>query len=313
MIYIFGYGIQGKAHALNLRDSGCEITIINRRDKFFDEALFDGFDVCEDLDGSTLNDEDIVYMLIPEEAHLSVLDSFLNKILKTPTIVFAHGYTLSMHVEYLPAGADLLMIAPRFPGEQVRKCFENGSGVPAYVSVHQDISGKAEKTLNSLCADLGFSKGGVLNVPAEKETLVDLAIENIMAPSFFVFVQKLFEKLVSRGIPPEVACMELYYSGETGAVRNAMSKFGLYRGLQANASPTCQYGVASSSFALLNQSWIDEFIDDRLKRIDNGDFVAELADENLVVLKREQFFRSQISKHIRMAEVDSNKLFKKIQ
>ncbi|MDC3092780.1 hypothetical protein OA410_02145 [Paracoccaceae bacterium] len=311
MIYMFGYGIQGRAHALNLRDSGRELVVINRKDTFFDEAVSDGFSVNEKLDLSMIKENDIFYILIPEEAHRSALEKYFKELKKNITIVFAHGYTLVEHSEFLPKTCDLLMIAPRFPGAQVRKYFENGTGVPAYISVHQDISGNAESSLENLCTDLGFSKGGVLNITAKQEMLVDLAIENIMAPSFFVFVQKLFEKLVERGVPPEVACMELYYSGETAAVRNAMSKFGLYKGLQVNASPTCQYGVSSSSEALLNSNWVDEFIDSRLSRIESGQFSSELSNEFVTRLKRENFFKSEVSKRIREAEIVSDRMFKK--
>ena len=148
-----------------------------------------------------------------------------------------------------------------------------------------------------------------MEVSPKEETLVDLAIENIMAPSFFIFVQTLFTELVKRGVRPEVACMELYYSGETGAVRTAMSKHGLYKGLQMNASPTCQYGVSSSANHLLESSWINEFITSRLDRIESSKFANELSDIEHTSAVKSTFFSSAISNEIKNAETSCDSIF----
>ena len=311
MIFIFGYGIQGRAHALNLRDSGAMVTIVNRVDEYYKLAQQDNFLVISQLSPNDISDNDILYILLPEEVHFPVLKDLFVKLSKKVTIIFAHGYTLANKQMHFPENSNLIMIAPRFPGQQVREYFVNGSGVPAYVSVYKDVYGKAKLILDNICNSLGFTKGGLLHVTPEQETLVDLAIENIMAPSFFIFVQKLFESLVKRGIPPEVACMELYYSGETGAVRTSMSKHGLYEGLQKNASPTCQFGVSSSSEALSKEKWIDEFIETRLTRIERGEFSRELENKDLAFNKRDIFFSSEISYRIREAEQKCNNIFKK--
>lgn len=309
MIYVFGYGIQGRAHALNFKDSGSEVTIINREDEFSERADHDGFKVLNALDEKDILDGDVLYILLPEEVHTSVLSDLFVKITQRVTIVFAHGFTLANGLLCFPKTADLLMIAPRFPGKQVRERYLAQSGVPAYVSTYRNISGNASGVLENLCRLLGFHKGGIVQITPEQETLVDLAIENIMAPSFFIFVQKLFDKLVQRGIPPEVACMELYYSGETGAVRTAMSKYGLYKGLQKNASPTCQFGVSSSAKQLLELSWVEEFIEGRLSHIESGAFAKHLEDYEAATATREDFFSSSIAKRIHEAEKCCDNIF----
>jgi ketol-acid reductoisomerase len=309
MIYMFGYGIQGRAHAQNLRDSGSDIVVINRGDEYLNRAIEDGFTAINRCAYESLNDGDILYILIPEEGHKELLTELIANVDKEVTVVFAHGFTLVDETVFFPDNWDILMIAPRYPGAQVRGRYLQNHGVPAYINVTQDSTGQANETLDILCAKLGFDKGGTLEVSAAEETLVDLAIENVMAPSFFIFVQKLFAKLVERGVRPEVACMELYYSGETGAVRTAMSKFGLYKGLQLNASPTCQFGVSSSAHALDEMEWVDEFIDSRLDRIESGKFSIELNDYPNVVEVKDQFFDSAISHKIRESEARCNAVF----
>ncbi len=309
MIYMFGYGIQGNAHAKNLRDAGSQVVIVNRGDKFFNNAIADGFEAFHECPYQDIKDGDILYILVPEEAHPQLLKKLISNVDKQITAVFAHGYTLVHSAISFPEKWDILMIAPRYPGAQVRSRYLADSGVPAYTSVFQDYTGTAADVLKRLSKMLGFAKGGTLEVSPSEEALVDLAVENIMAPSFFVFVQTLFSELVQLGVRPEVACMELYYSGETGAVRTAMSKHGLYKGLQMNASPTCQYGVASSAKALSEMDWVGEFIRSRLERISNADFSRELADSDVTTDLKDQFFLSEVSAIIREAEKTCDAIF----
>jgi len=310
MIYMFGYGIQGRAHSLNLRDSGADITVINRRDEYWGLAVEDEFSVHESIYGLDVQDGDVLYILLPEEVHRDVLSSLMHLKEKNLTIVFAHGFSLIDKDMTLPSSWNQLMIAPRYPGAQVRQRFLDAFGVPAYICVHADASGNANEILNELCCYLGFDKGGVLEVSAREETLVDLAIEQVMAPSFFVFVQKLFGQLTDLGVNPEVAAMELYYSGETGAVRTAMSQFGLYEGLRKNASPTCQYGVASSAKYLNTQDWVDKYIQSRLKRITDGTFAEELAIPDMVKNTKSDFFTSEVANKLKAAEMSCDAVFK---
>ncbi len=309
MIYMFGYGIQGNAHAKNLRDSSFDLVIINRGDKYIKDARDDGFIAFNECPYDDVKDGDILYILIPEEGHKVLVEHLIANIDKKVTAVFAHGFSLVYEGINYPNNWDIIMIAPRYPGSQVRSRYIEGNGVPAYISVFQDHTGSAELTLNNLCKGLGFDKGGTLEVSPEEETLVDLAVENIMAPSFFIFVQTLFSELIKRGVRPEVACMELYYSGETGAVRTAMSKYGLYKGLQMNASPTCQYGVSSSAKHLSESTWINDFIKSRLDRIESAEFASELSDIDHTESVKSTFFSSAVSNDIKKAEAGCNLIF----
>ena len=103
---------------------------------------------------------------------------------------------------------------------------------------------------------LGFSKGGMINLSAKQETELDLFIEQFMAPTFFASAETSFNLLVENGFPKEAVALELYYSGELGAVRTMMGRDGLYEGFKNNASPTCQYGVSSSRNILWSEDML---------------------------------------------------------
>lgn len=308
-ITIIGYGIQGRAQALNLRDSGNDVVIVNRDDSYAHNAVQDGFEILPMVDA--LNRADVVFLLIPDAVQDAILENqvFPNLCAGT-TIVFAHGYWLSYEAKSLPKDINILMMAPRFPGEQIRQTFVEGGGVPVYVDVVQDASGTAEQILESLCKDLGYSAGGVIHLSYKQETEIDLFIEQFMAPTFFASAETAFQLLVEKGYPKEAVCLELYYSGELGAVRSMMGRNGLYKGFQDNASPTCQYGVASGRKLL----WGSEMRDKAtmaLERITSGDFSRELSNHDLSEKTLDKFVNSDLAKKIKATEKDVNKLVKK--
>ena len=308
-ITIVGYGIQGRAQALNLRDSGNDVVIVNREDSYAHTALQDGFEILPMVDA--LKRAEVVFLLIPDAVQDEILKGqiFPNLCAGT-TLVFAHGYWLTYERESLPNDINVLMMAPRFPGEQIRQTFVEGGGVPVYVDVVQDVSESSEQVLESLCKDLGYAAGGVINLSYKQETEIDLFIEQFMAPTFFASAETAFQLLVEKGYPKEAVCLELYYSGELGAVRSMMGRNGLYKGFQDNASPTCQYGVASGRKLL----WGSEMRDKAsmaLERITSGNFSSELSNQNLSEQTLDNFVNSDLAKQIKATEKDVNKLVKK--
>ena len=192
------------------------------------------------------------------------------------------------------------MIAPRMPGEQIRSTFLNGGGVPAFVSIVQNYSQTAQNTLYEMTESLGFSKAGVIEVSHQQEAEIDLFIEQFMAPTFFASVETAFELLLNKGYPKEAVCMELYYSGELGAVRTMMGRDGLYTAFKNNASPTCQYGVSSSRKLLWDHDMKDKALE-QLRRITSGDFSRELTDKKRAEESLDQFTNSDTAKEIKAA------------
>ncbi len=308
-ITVIGYGIQGRAQALNLRDSGHEVTIANRKDSYHDAAKNDGFKV-QDIDDS-IKDAEVIFLLIPD----AVQDKLLHEIIfpnmnSNSTLVFAHGYWLAFEASGIPENIDVLMIAPRFPGEQIRTTYEMGGGVPAYIDIAKDSSGKASKTMAELVESLGFSKGGTLELTCKQEAEIDLFIEQFMAPTFFASAETAFEVLVENGYPKDAVCLELYYSGELGAVRTMMGRNGLYKGFQDNASPTCQYGVSSSRNILWGEDMREKALS-QLNRIRSGKFAEELSDHESSAKVLSDFLDSRTAKTIKETEKSVDKKIKK--
>tara|TARA_A100001015_G_scaffold57982_1_gene63828 strand:- start:7679 stop:8617 length:939 start_codon:yes stop_codon:yes gene_type:complete len=308
-ITILGYGIQGRAQALNLRDSGHNIIIGNRVDHYQQTALDDGFAVLP-IEEAVVN-ADVVFVLIPDAFQNELLvEKIFPSITPATTIVFAHGYWLRFESNELPKEIDVLMIAPRFPGEQIRDTFLRGGGVPAFVDIAQDASGNAREILMNLTESLGFSKGGLIELTYGEEAEIDLFIEQFMAPTFFASVETAFEVLTENGYPKEAACLELYFSGELGAVRTMMGRNGLYKGFQDNASPTCQYGVASSRKILWGNDMKDKAVK-QLERIVSGKFNEEISHHEKATKVLEEFVNSETAKEIKITESKVSKKIKK--
>jgi len=307
MICVLGFGIQGKAQAMNLRDSGHNVIIGNINDRYAKDAKKCGFKVLSI--SKAVKYSKVIFVLLPDAIQNEIIKNqiFPNSN-KGSTIIFAHGYWLRFEAKNIPDHFNILMIAPRFPGRQIRDEYIKSSGVPAFVDIIQDHKGEAKKWSKILCKSLGFSKGGIFNISYKKEAEIDLYIEQFMAPLFFASVENSFKHLVKSGYPSEAVCMELYFSGELGAVRTMMGKYGLYKSMQKNASPTCQFGIASSK----NKVWskqLDMTIKRQLNRIRDGKFKKELSNTRLALGTVKRFLNTKISKQIRATE---KKLKKKL-
>jgi ketol-acid reductoisomerase len=308
-ICVLGFGIQGKAQALNLRDSGNEVIIGNINDKYASDARKFGFKVFSIIDA--ILKSKIIFILIPE----SVQNKIIMKMIfpncsPGTTIIFAHGFWLRFEAKKIPTYLNILMIAPRYPGRQIRDAYLNSSGVPAFIDVVQDYSGNSTKLCKKICKSLGFDKGGLFYIDYKQEAEIDLFIEQFMAPFFYASVEQSFNYLINKGYSKEAVCMELYFSGELGAVRTMMGKFGLYKSMQKNASPTCQYGIASS----INKVWnsnLNKIIKNQHLRIKSGKFQKELSDTKLVHKTLKKFLNSKISNQIKDTEKNLKKKLKK--
>lgn len=276
VVAVVGYGIQGRAHSLNLRDSGIKIIVGNRSDAHMQRARDDGFEVFDIREAASR--ADVVLLLVPDESHKEVFDE-IGPVLKPGVLVtFAHGYSLRYGKVTLPDTIDAGMLAPRFPGEQVRNYFVEGHGVPAFIDVIQDRSGKALPRLLALGLGLGFAKAGLLAVTFAEETDLDLFVEHFVAPLFFRTMEESLAFLVAKGYAAAPAVLELYFSGERGAFWSMVARNGIYNTLRSNASPTCQFGVAT----YIQKIYGDELrgrMRAALEEIQNGEFAGWLDKE----------------------------------
>ena len=309
-IVVVGYGIQGRAQALNLRDSGLDVLISNLDDKYKEIAIADKFDVIDFDEACKI--ADILLLLIPDSAHLEFINkNYITNYKKGSLISFAHGYSLRFENLDLPNDVDVAMIAPRYPGQQIRDTFLNNSGVPAFIDVVNDFSNTCLEKVLGICKAIGFSEAGVLSVGYKEEAEVDLYIEQFMAPLFYSAVENSIKMLNERGYSNLVTCLELYFSGELGAVRTMMAKKGMYTTFKSNASPTCQFGVANS----IERVFVPELKAEMKNTIDmitNGTFSKKLkTEEESGYTTVKNFFKERDNNLVSKAEKKIQKIIKR--
>ena len=275
---IIGYGIQGRAQALNLRDSGVDVTIGNRKDSYNKTAIEDGF-IVKSIE-EVANESSIILFLIPDQAQKEIYEKFIDHNLnEKDMLIFAHGYSIHFKKIIPPKNVDICLMAPRMPGDPIREYFLNGSGVPAFVDVYNNFSMKAWELLLALAKGIGATRSGALHISFQEETETDLFIEQFLLPIIIKSIRLSFDRLSEKGFSPEALLMELYGSGEIGELILKAAKIGIYKVWEENASPTCQFGIYNSLDKVLDSKKTNKIIDDTIDKIRDGSFVKELTIE----------------------------------
>ncbi len=291
---VIGYGIQGRAQALNLRDSGIETMVANRDDQYADVARQDGFHVHDIVE--VAKHSDILFLLIPDQAQKTVYESCITSSFQPGgLLIFAHGYALRFG-DIVPDGRfDVGLLAPRMPGRQIRDYYLKGSGVPAFVDVVHDQSGQTLSLLLALGHAIGFSRAGLLRVNYQVETELDLFVEQYIVPIIVKAIRTSFDVLTrDHGYPALPTLIELYASGEVGEVLMRAAATGIGRVFQENASPTCQFGI-SESYARVLADDQETIISDVIDRQKNGEFADSLQVEGDDDYKGVQEFWSRVN------------------
>jgi ketol-acid reductoisomerase len=276
-IAVLGYGIQGRAQALNLRDSGLTVIVGNRDDAYRDQALADGFGVLSL--GEAAERSDLILVLIPDEAQGEIYEGTIRPVL-TPgkALVFAHGFTIRYGIIQPPQTVDLLLLAPRLPGKYLRQRFLEGGGVPVYVDVGQDATGRAKRRVLALAKGLGSTRVGAMEMSFSQETELDHFSEHFVYPLIMTAIQVAYETLVEEGYEPEAVLMELHGSGELGEVLLEAGKIGLHKMIETLASPACQFGIYSYAPRLFPEE-IRRTVKDVIREIKDGSFARQLLAE----------------------------------
>jgi len=276
-IGVVGYGIQGRAQALNLRDSGCDVIVGNIDDNYKHRAEEDGF-VVRDI-GDVVKKCDVIMLLIPDESHKFIYETYVEpNISSGDLLVFAHGYSLRYEKIKLPDNVDAGLLAPRFPGEPIRNYYKNGKGVPAFIDVINDYSNETLDKLLALGYAIGYSRAGMISVSYIEETELDLFIEHFIGPLFIGAIENSLKFLVDKGYASIPAIMELYMSGERGSMWTAYARDGLYKALNNNASPTCKFGIASHMDSTFNKQ-LQKQMEKVVENIQSGKFSENLEVE----------------------------------
>lgn len=305
-VVVIGYGNQGRAQALNLRDSGVSVTIAGISDASLERAKADGFPTIP-IQGCG-RAGDILMLLIPDEAQRQVYDEELAADMGPGKVLcFGHGY--NFHFGYIapPPDVDVILLAPRMIGAVVRSAFETGKGIPAYIAVGQDGSGNAHDLLLALAKGIGATRAGAIDLSFEQETLIDLFIEQTLMPIFTRSMTWAYDILTDAGIDPGIVTLEMYGSGEMAEVFQACAKLGFWEQLQLH-SRTAQFGELSNKDRVLPES-VRETMSNTLEKIRSGAFAREWADDAKAGFPRYNALISETKKHpINQAEQEIARL-----
>jgi ketol-acid reductoisomerase len=227
-VAVIGYGNLGRSMALNLRDSGLAVIVGNVDDRYRDAAVADGFEVAGVGEAAAL--ADIVYVLIPDEVIPGVFrDEIAPRLPKGACVCFASGYVVAYRLVQAPDGVDVLLLAPRMLGEEVRRTYSDGTGFLSYVSVERDATGKAKARLLGLARAAGSLRRGAMQLTAGQEALLDLFVEQAFGAYLGVALQSAFQVGTQAGLPAEAMVVELYMSGEMARTLQAFADNGFFR------------------------------------------------------------------------------------
>ncbi|MHA1379531.1 MAG: ketol-acid reductoisomerase [Candidatus Helarchaeota archaeon] len=276
-ISVIGYGNQGRAQALNLRDSGLDVVIGNIEDEYRDKAKKDDFIVLSIAKATKT--ADIIMILIPDEVQNEVFNQeILPNLRHNMVICFATGYNIAFQeITQLrpPDFVDIIMIAPRMIGVGVRDSYLKGEGFYSFISVHQDASGNAKQILLELAKALGTTKKGAIETTFRQEAVLDLFTEQAFGPAFGQVLTNSITCLLDAGYPPEAIFIELYMSGEFSFTLKEMAEVGIVNQM-AFHSPTSQYGSLTRGARFIDTTLLEK-MKKSLKEIESGKFAKEWA------------------------------------
>lgn len=239
-IAVFGYGSQGRAQALNLRDSGEEVLVsLPAASRSRERAEADGFSPVPAAKAAAA--AGIISMLAPDEKHREIFEEQIEmQALRGKAVVFAHGFNVVYGVVRLPPETDVVLVAPKGPGCSVRSDFESGIGTPALVAVHNDASGSALEVALGYAAGIGAAKAGLVETSFREETETDLFGEQaVLCGGVSELVRAAFETLVDHGYSAEAAWFECLY--ELKLTVDLIHRGGISH-MRRNISTTALYG-----------------------------------------------------------------------
>ena len=277
-IAIIGYGSQGHAHALNLRDSGCNVIVgLRKGGKSWPVAEKDGFEVYTVAEAS--KKADIIMILINDEVQAQVYKTEIAPNLEEGNaIAFAHGFNIRYKQIVAPAGVDVFMAAPKGPGHTVRSQYVAGKGVPCLVAVEQDASGKAYDIALAYIAGIGGARAGILETTMDEETETDLFGEQtVLCGGVVDLMQCGFEVLVEAGYKPENAYFECIH--EMKLIIDLINKAGI-AGMNYSISDTAEFGEYVSGPRVLPHDEIKANMRKVLSDIQDGTFAGKWIAEN---------------------------------
>ncbi|MFN2543202.1 MAG: NAD(P)-binding domain-containing protein [Actinomycetota bacterium] len=275
-VAVIGYGNQGRAWAQNLRDSGVDVRVGTIGDASRDTAAGDGFDAHEVEEAA--RQADVVCLLIPDEVMGEVVAGRVGPALSPgDALCFASGYAVAFGEVEVPTGVDVMMVAPRMLGVGVRETFVSGEGFVAFAGVEEDATGSAWPVCLALARAIGATRRGCLELSFHQEAVIDLFMEQGIAPALGQVWQHGAMALLEAGLPIEAILVEFVLSGEVERTYRALREIGYAKQAELH-SQTSQYGTLSrrDRFADLD---VLARLREVVRDIGSGDFAKEWAEE----------------------------------
>ncbi len=295
-VAVIGFGSQGHAHAMNMRDSGVSVVVGHRGgegSKTYEAAKEAGFDVLPVADA--VKKADIVMVLIPDTVQKDIYESEIEPNLEPGnSLMFAHGFNIHFERIMPKADTDVFMIAPKGPGHLVREEFVAGAGVPCLVAIHQDRSGEALKKALAYGTAIGGGRAGILETTFKEETETDLFGEQtVLCGGSAALIKMGFEVLMEAGYQPEIAFFEVMH--ELKLIVDLYYRGGL-KFMNYSVSDTAEYGGLSVGPKIITEETKDA-MRAALKRIQNGEFAKEWVEEYATGSKNFQRLREEDANH----------------
>ncbi len=276
-IAVLGYGSQGHAHALNLRDSGLDVRVgLPETSRSREAAATEGLRVCTPAEACA--DADVIMVLIPDTGQRALYESEIAGHLSPgKMLMFAHGFNIRYNLIEPPAGVDVSMVAPKGPGHLVRRTYVEGQGVPCLFAVHQDATGTARARTLAYARGIGGTRAGVLETSFAEETETDLFGEQaVLCGGISALVKAGFETLVEAGYQPELAYFEVMH--ELKLIVDLMYQGGLSY-MRYSVSDTAEYGDYVSGPKVVNDT-SRQAMKSLLRDIQDGSFAKRWIEED---------------------------------
>lgn len=278
-VAIIGYGSQGHAQALNLKESGVRVLVAEvPGSENWEKAAADGFEPLKAAEAAELGD--IIQILIPDEKQASVYNSDIAPHMKSgKALMFSHGFNIHFGQIKPPQDVDVFMIAPKSPGHLVRRMYVEGVGVPSLVAVHQDYTGNALNIALAYAKGIGSTRAGVIETTFKEETETDLFGEQVvLCGGVTELVRSGFDTLVEAGYQPEIAYFECLH--ELKLIVDLMYEGGI-SWMRYSISDTAEYGDLTRGKRIITEETRAE-MKRILEEIQNGSFAQEWLLENQV-------------------------------
>ncbi len=275
-IAVIGYGIQGRAQSLNLRDSGQDVTVgLRPGGESWKIAEEDGFKPVPVREA--VGRADIIMLLIPDEVQSDVYSNEIHsQMRKGQVLEFGHGFNIHFKRIVPPEGVDVIMVAPKGPGAMVRNTYLQGFGTPALVAVEKDSSGRAFETALAIAKGIGATRAGVIRTTFKEETETDNFGEQVvLCGGVAELIGRAFKLLVSEGYQPEVAYFEVLH--ELKLIVDLIQAGGI-ENMWDNVSNTAEYGGRTRGPKIIDDH-VGESMKKVLEDIKNGSFAEEWMNE----------------------------------